>query len=105
MPKEPPQRIISLTHCLSRPVVDSRGREVGNVKDLVVLFWGLHPRVSKLNIARAGEEDLLVAWESVAEMAETPRGSTVILDRPREELTPADLRGNEMALRRNILDK
>ncbi len=105
MPMEPPQRITSLTHWLSRPVVDRRGREVGNLKDLVVLVWGLHPRVSKLSIARAGEEDLLVPWESVAEMTETPRGSTVILDRPREELTPADLRGNEMALGRNILDK
>ncbi|MFQ5801724.1 MAG: magnesium transporter [Candidatus Methylomirabilales bacterium] len=105
MSKEPPQRITSLTRWLSRPVVDSHSMEVGTLKDLVVLFWGLHPRVSKLNITRVGEEDLLLAWEAVAEIAETPSGLTVLLNRPREELTPADLRGNEMALRRNILDK
>jgi len=105
MLKEPPQRITSLTRWLSRPVVDSRGSEVGTLKDLVVLLWGLHPRVSKLCIARPGEEDLYLAWEAVAEIAETPTGPTVILDRPREELTPGDLRGDEMALRRNILDK
>ena len=105
MPKEPPQRITSLTHWDSRPVVDSGGSEVGTLKDLVVLLWGLHPRVSKLIIARPGEEDLLLAWDTVAEIAETPTEPTFILDRPREALTAADLRGNEMALRRNILDK
>lgn len=105
MPQEPPQRIIFLTHWLSRPVVDSRGSEVGTLKDLVVSLWGLHPRVSKLIIARPGEEDLLLAWDAVAELAETPTGPTVILNRPREELQATDLRGNEMALRRNILDK
>lgn len=105
MPTEPPQRTTSLTRCLSRPVVDSSGSEVGTIKDLVVLLWGLHPRVSKLVIARSGEEDLFVAWDAVAEIPETPMGPTFILGRPREELTAADLRGNEMPLRRNILDK
>lgn len=105
MPQEPPQRITFLTHWLSRPVVDSRGSEVGTLKDLVVSLWGLHPRVSKLIIARPGEEDLLLAWDAMAELAETPTGPTVILNRPREELRATDLRGNEMALRRNILDK
>ncbi len=105
MPKEPPQRITSLTRLQSRPVFDDRSREIGTIKDLVVLFRGIHPRVSKLSIARAGDEDLLISWEAVAEIAEARRGLTVILDRPREALTPAYLRGNEMALGTNILDK
>ncbi len=105
MEKEPAQRITSLTRLQSRPVVDSRGREVGKLKDLVVLFGGMYPRVSKLSIARAGETDLLLSWEAVVEIAETPTGLTFVLDRPQEELTPTDLRGDEMALGRNILDK
>ncbi|MBW8005241.1 MAG: magnesium transporter [candidate division NC10 bacterium] len=105
MEKEPAQRITSLTHLQSRPVVDSRGREVGKLKDLVVLFGGMYPRVSKLSIARAGETDLLLSWEAVVEIAETPTGLAFVLDRPQEELTPTDLRGDEMALGRNILDK
>ena len=105
MEKEPAQRITSLTRLQSRPVVDSRGREVGKLKDLVVLFGGMYPRVSKLSIARAGETDLLLSWETVIEIAETPTGLTFVLDRPQEELTPTDLRGDEMALGRNILDK
>jgi CBS domain-containing protein/sporulation protein YlmC with PRC-barrel domain len=78
---------------------------VGTLKDLVVLFWGIHPRVIKLSIARPGDEDLLLPWESVAEMAETPSGPAFVLNHPREDLTPTELRGNEMALGRNILDK
>ncbi len=105
MAKEPAQRITSLAQLKWRPVVDSRGRGVGTLKDLVALLWGIHPRVSKVSIARAGEADLLLPWETVAEMTETPTGPTFVLDRPLEELTPTDLRGNEMALGRNILDK
>jgi CBS domain-containing protein/sporulation protein YlmC with PRC-barrel domain len=78
---------------------------VGTLKDLVVLFRGMYPRVSKLSIARASQEDLLIPWEAVAEIAMTPGGPTIVLDRPAEELIPSDLRANEMALGRNILDK
>ena len=105
MPKDPPQRITSLTRLQSQPVMDSRGRGVGKLKDLIVLLWGMQPRVSKLSVARTGEEDLLLSWEAVAEVTDTPGGASIILDRPREELTPVDLKGNEMALAQNILDK
>lgn len=105
MSKEPPQRVTSLTRLQSRPVVDSRGREVGTLKDLIVLFRGIHPRVSKVSIARPGEEDWLLPWEALAEITETPMGPTFVLDRPQEEVTPTELRGDEMALGRNILDK
>ncbi len=105
MMNEPPQRTIFLTRLQSWPVLDSRGREVGTLKDLVVLLWGIYPRVSKLSIARVGEQDLLLPWEVVAEISETPTGPGVILGLPREEFTSTDLRGNEMSLGRNILDK
>lgn len=105
MSKEPEQRITSLTRLQSRPVLDSRNREVGTLKDLVVVLWGIHPRVSKVSIARPGEEDLLLSWEAVAKISETPAGPTLLLEHSREELTPTDLRGNEMSLGRNILDK
>ncbi|MFQ5657742.1 MAG: hypothetical protein ACE5G5_09395, partial [Candidatus Methylomirabilales bacterium] len=105
MAKDPPQRIISLTLLQSRPVLDSRGRGVGKLKDLVVLLWGIQPRVSKLSVVRADKGDLLLPWESVAEVADTPAGVAIVLDRPQEDLTPVDLRGNEMALGENILDR
>jgi len=105
MVQEPAERTIILTRVQGRPVLDSRRAEVGTLKDLVVLFRGMHPRVSKLSIARAREGDLLVPWEAVAEIAVTPGGPTMILDRPTEELIPSDLKANEMALGRNILDK
>lgn len=105
MVQEPTERTTILTRLQGRPVLDSRGAEVGTLKDLIVLFRGMYPRVSKLSIAQASKEDLLVPWEAVAEIAETPGGPTIILDRPTEELAPSDLRANEMALGRNILDK
>src|SRR3972149_2632373 len=105
MVQEPAERITILTRVQGRPVLDSRGAEVGTLKDLVVLFRGMYPRVSKLSIARASGGDLLVPWEAVAEIAVTPGGTTMILDRPTEELIPSDLKANEMALGRNILDK
>lgn len=105
MAKEPPQRVTSLTRLQSRPVVDSRGREVGTLKDLIVLFRGIHPRVSKVSIARMGEEDWVLPWEAFADMTETPTGLSFVLDRPQEGVTPTDLRADEMALGRNILDK
>ncbi|MGH7478872.1 MAG: hypothetical protein ACREJ8_04700, partial [Candidatus Methylomirabilales bacterium] len=105
MVQEPAERTTILTRVQRRPVLDSRGAEVGTLKDLVVLFRGMHPRVSNLSIARVREGDLLVPWEAVAEIAVTPGGPTIILDRPTEELIPSDLRANEMALGRNILDK
>jgi CBS domain-containing protein/sporulation protein YlmC with PRC-barrel domain len=65
----------------------------------------MYPRVSKLSIARASKSDLLVPWEAVAEIAVTPSGPIITLDRPTEELIPSDLKANEMALGKNILDK
>ncbi|MFQ5961051.1 MAG: magnesium transporter [Candidatus Methylomirabilales bacterium] len=105
MAKEPPQRVTSLTRLQSRPVLDSRGREVGTLKDLIVLFRGIHPWVSKVSIARPEEEDWLLPWEALAEISETTTGLTFVLGRHREELTGTELRGDEMALGRNILDK
>lgn len=105
MVKEPTQRTVALTHLQHRPVLDSRGEEVGRLKDLVILFRGIYPRVTKLTIARPGEEDWIIPWDVVAEIAETPTGPSLILSLPLEELTPADLRPNEMQLGRNILDK
>jgi CBS domain-containing protein len=105
MAKDPAQRSTSLTGLQGRPVFDSRGAPVGTLKDPVVFFRGLHPRVSKLSIARAEEGDLLLTWEAVAEVAETPTGPVIILNSPREDLIPTEMRGDEMALARNILDK
>ena len=105
MLKEPTQRTMTLTSLQHRPVLDSRGKEAGRLKDLVVLFRGIYPRVTKLTMARTGGEDLTISWEAVAEIAETPRGPSLILGLPLEELTPADLKLNEMQLGRNILDK
>ncbi len=105
MAKEPAERITFLTRLQSRPVLDSRGKEIGTLKDLAVLLWGLQPRVCKLNVTRGAERDLLLPWDRVVELAGTPSGLAFILDRPLEELTPTDLKGNEMTLGGSILDK
>jgi CBS domain-containing protein len=78
---------------------------VGRLKDLVVLFRGIYPRVTKLTIARPGGEDVIISWEAVAEITEMPIGPSLILGLPLEELAPADLKLNEIQLGRNILDK
>ncbi|MFQ5881770.1 MAG: magnesium transporter [Candidatus Methylomirabilales bacterium] len=105
MVKGPVQQIIAFSSLQHRPVLDRRGRAVGELKDLVVLFRGMPPRVSKLIIARSGQEDLILPWETIAEITEMPAGPSFILGLPLEEVTPADLKVNEMALGHNILDK
>ena len=105
MVKEPTQRTVTLTHLQHRPVLDSRGQEVGRLKDLVVLFRGIYPRVTKLTIARPRGEDFLISWEVGVEIAETPSGLALTLGLPLDELAPTDLKLNEMQLGRNILDK
>jgi CBS domain-containing protein len=105
MVKEPTRRTFSLTSLQHRPVLDSRGQEVGRLKDLVVLFRGIYPRVTKLTVARPGGEDLTIPWEAGVEIVETAEGLSLTLGLPLEDLAPADLKVNEMQLGRNILDK
>ncbi|MGH7407089.1 MAG: hypothetical protein ACREKF_03670, partial [Candidatus Methylomirabilales bacterium] len=73
-----PHADITLSQLRHRPVLDSTGALVGQLKDLVVLFRGIFPRVTKVVVARPKEADLLVSWEQVAGLDQTPGGALAL---------------------------
>ncbi|MBI5167327.1 MAG: CBS domain-containing protein [candidate division NC10 bacterium] len=96
--------LVSFTHLRNNPVIDSQGRSLGKVKDLAAWMWGTFPQVTKLLVARPGKEDLLVPWEQVVPLPEGGKGP-VELRVPQEGVEPARIRGDEMLLGKNLLDK
>ncbi len=99
-----PHADITLSQLRHRPVLDSTGALVGQLKDLVVLFRGIFPRVTKVVVARPKEADLLVSWEQVASLDQTP-GGALVLACAADAIRPQWLRLSEMLLAKNILDK
>ena len=78
-----PHADITLAQLRDRPVVDSAGAPLGRLKDLVILFQGIFPRVTKVLVTRPQDADLLVGWDQVAGLDPAP-GTT-----PRLGLRPA----------------
>ncbi len=99
-----PNAETTLSQLRHRSVLDSTGALVGRLKDLVVLFRGIFPRVTKVVVARPKEADLLVSWEQVASLDQTP-GGALALACAAAAIRPQWLRLSEMFLAKNILDK
>lgn len=104
MANEIPQADITLSRLRQRPVLDATGAPVGRLKDLVVLFHGIFPRVTKVLVARPNDEDLLVGWEQVAGLDPQPGGALRMACRA-DAVRPQSLRLSEMLLAKTILDK
>lgn len=95
---------LSLSELLKRPVVDSEGRPVGKVRDVVVLLRGLYPSVSRLVLLTPEGTERLVGWERLGDLPSDATAPIVLL--PGAVLPETiPLLANEMRLAKNILDK
>ncbi len=95
---------IPFTALRGRPVLDAEGKLVGTFKDLAILPLGAFPQVTKLAVARPGQEELLLPWEEVGSLPGEGRLPLVLLHAERD-LAPTRLRPEEMLLGRDLLNK
>jgi len=96
-------RIIPFTRLRNRLVLDTEGKPVGKLKDLVVSALGPFPQVTKLVVVRPDKAELILPWESVRSL---PEGrEPIVLCDEESELQPTSLRVDEMLLGRSLLDK
>ena len=96
--------LVSFTTLRRRRVVDGAGEPVGRLQDLALQLLGPQPPVTKLLVATADGEELVLPWEAVAEFAGGPR-DPIRLREAAGKLTPLRLRPDEVRLAVSLLDK
>ncbi len=91
-----------VSELVGREVRDARGNLVGKLTDLLIAAEGegeLYPRVVALAVRQDGSEPALLPWEGTEDLA----GNKIILQRPVS--APYQLKGNEVYLNRDVMDK
>lgn len=85
------------------PVLDADGRQVGQLKDLILLPLGVLPPVTKLVVLTSDKEKLILPWEAVARLdLGLP---TIHLSETHEALQPVEPRVEEMGLGKTLVDR
>src|SRR5574337_177861 len=85
------------------PVLDAEGRQVGQLKDLILLPLGVLPPVTKLVVLTTEKDELVLPWEAVARLEqELP---AIHVAEAREALQPVEPRSEEMGLGRTVVDR
>ena len=96
--------LVWFTALQRRPVVDAGGGLVGRLRDLAIQLVGLQPPVTKLIVTTPERQELVLAWDAVAEVAGGPR-DPVRLREAGARLTAGRLRPDEVRLAASLLDK
>jgi len=102
VPNHGENMFIFVSELLGRPVCDAGGRRLGRVHDLKVRLGENFPRVATLHIRRGRGKVLALDWAEVASFS----GRKVVLAPGGEEkMTAPDVKGEEMLLKEELLDK
>lgn len=93
--------MLYLSEVLGLPVIDSQSRTLGRVADITARPGPNYPRVAliKLRVGRGSHR--YFAWEEVRDFEATQ----IILSKNGNDLTPAQLREEDVLLAKNVLDK
>ena len=85
------------------PVLDAEGRQVGQLKDLILLPLGVLPPVTKLLVLTPEKDELVLPWVIVVRLERQP--PAIHLSAARETLQPVELRAEEMGLGKTLVDR
>ena len=96
--------LISFTALKRRQVVDASGEPVGQLQDLAVLLLGAQPPVTKLIVVTPERQELVLAWDAVADFA-GGRRDPIRLREAAARLVPLRVRPDEVRVGANLLDK
>jgi magnesium transporter len=100
-----------LTQILDKPLVSPGGERIGKIVDAIATLEGRLPSVRAL-VARVGAGEVYLPYDST-DFDEDPAGPTgsgqinsdIRLRRPLEQIRPYEAQGDDLRLRRDVLDK